>query len=254
VAAVVSARERTGFAALALAVAAKAYPLVLLPLAAVHVGRRRGRRELLVGLGIFLVVLLAVVLPFAVLAPHGLVASFRDQAGRPLQLESLGSAFLLVAHQLGLYHPTVVSSHGSQNLAGDLPDGLASAETALAVAAVAAVRLAFGSRRRGHEAFLAASAAAVTAFVAFDKVLSPQFLVWLVPLVPLVAGASGLAATVLLAAALVLTQLWFPLRYWHLVALSDSAWLVLARDLVLVALFGVLVAAIRREPARSGSS
>jgi len=129
-AAFVSARERAGFAALALAVAAKAYPLVLLPLAAVHVGRRRGRRELAIGLAVFLAVLVAVVLPFAVLAPHGLVASFRDQAGRPLQIESLGSAFLLAAHQLGLYGPTVVSSHGSQNLAGDLPDGLASAETA----------------------------------------------------------------------------------------------------------------------------
>ena len=54
------------------------------------------------------------------------------------------------------------------------------------------------------------SAAAVVAFVALGKVLSPQFLIWLAPLVPLVAGRRGLRASVLLVVALVLTQLWFP--------------------------------------------
>jgi hypothetical protein len=48
-----------------------------------------------------------------------------------------------------------------------------------------------------------------------------------------------LTASVLLAAALIFTQLWFPYRYWDL-ALHFGAlesWLVLLRDLVLVALF-----------------
>ena len=91
------------------------------------------------------------------------------------------------------------------------------------------------------------AAAAVVAFVALGKVLSPQFLIWLVPLVPLVRGRRGLVASLVLAAALVLTQLWFPYRYWDLALHFDTAasWLVLARDLVLVALLVVLV-----EPSR----
>ncbi len=54
-------------------------------------------------------------------------------------------------------------------------------------------------------------------------------------------------ASALLAVALVLTQLWFPYRYWDLALRFDepASWLVLARDLVLVALLVVLV-----EPAR----
>jgi hypothetical protein len=87
------------------------------------------------------------------------------------------------------------------------------------------------------------SAAALVAFVALGKVLSPQFLIWLAPVVPLVGGLRGLRASVLLAAALVVTQLWFPSRYWDLARALDSvpSTLVLLRDLVLVAVLVTLV-------------
>jgi hypothetical protein len=87
-------------------------------------------------------------------------------------------------------------------------------------------------------------------------VLSPQFLIWLVPLVALVDGRRGVRAMGMLAVALVLTHLWFPRRYWDYVYTFDglTASLVLARDLALVALAVLLVSPLRataREPARS---
>jgi hypothetical protein len=252
-AALLAGRERVGLGVLALAVAAKIYPVVLLPAALVLVWRREGPRAALAGLGVFAAVLVLVLIPFAVIAPGGLVDSVETQLGRPLQIESLGSSFLLAGHRLGVYDATVVSSRGSQNLSGALPDALGVAQTVLQALAVALVWWLFASGRGGRASFVAACAATVAGFVAFGKVLSPQFLIWLIPLVPLVAGRIGIAASGLLGAALVTTQLWFPFRYWDVVALERAAWLVLVRDLLLVALFGLLVRAIRSPRAETRS-
>ena len=249
-AALAAGRPRLGLGVLGLAVAAKLYPLVVLPLALLHVWRARGRREALAGLGVFAAVLAVVVGPFAVLGWDGLVESVTRQTGRPLQLESLGAAVLLAAHRLGLYEATVETSHGSQNLVGPLPDALASVQTVAQALAVALVCVVFARSLRDPARLLAASAAAVTAFVAFGKVLSPQFMIWLLPLVPLVAARGALVAPVLFAAALVATQAWFPRRYWDVVALEPVAWLVLVRDVLLVALFVALVLTARGRGAR----
>ena len=98
--------------------------------------------------------------------------------------------------------------------------------------------------------FLRYAAACVCAFIVCGKVLSPQYLLWLVPLVPLVRGRRGLAATALLTAALVLTQVWFPQRYFAYALDFHLAGVVLLRDLVLVALLAVLAWPARlAEPA-----
>ncbi len=245
-AALVGGRHRVGCGLLGLATAAKLYPGVMLPVALVWIGRRRGWREAMLGLVAFVGVVIAVFLPFFILSPGGVWESLSSQLGRPLQIESLGAAILLAAHQVGLYEPTVVSTHGSQNLDGSLPDALAAVQTALQVLALAAVWLLFARGRSDGERLLLGCASAVVAFIAFGKVLSPQFLIWLVPLVPLVGGTAGLGASVVLAAVLVVTQGWFPLNYWEVVALEPVGWLVLLRDLLLLGLFGTLVVAMRR--------
>src|SRR5207249_7530757 len=88
--------------------------------------------------------------------------------------------------------------------------------TALEAVALLAIWIAFARGSAERERLVRYAAAAVAAFVAFAKVLSPQFLIWLIPLVPLVRGRRGLAGSAALAAALVLTQIWFPFRYWQL--------------------------------------
>jgi len=252
-AAFVAGRNRVGAGVLGLAVAAKLFPAVLVPIAAVWIWRRRGRGEALICLGVFAAVVCLVFLPFVVIAPHGVWHSVTTQTSRPLQIETLGAGVLLVAHAVGGLSITMRPSHGSQNLAGSAPDALAVVQTILQAAALLATWSWFARGPVTRERLVRASATAVCAFVAFGKVLSPQFLIWLIPLVPLVRGRRGVAASALLATALVLTQIWFPFRYWDLALRFDptASWLVLVRDLVLVSLFAVLSWPSRPRPGDS---
>jgi hypothetical protein len=254
-AAFVAGRDRLGSGVLGLAVAAKIFPVVLVPVAAAWVWRRSGRREALVCLAVFLAVVLACFVPFLALAPDGVWHSVTTQTSRPLQIETLGAGVLLVAHAVGGLGTTMRSGHGSQNLAGNGPDALATVQTVLQLAALIATWIWFARGPATQERLIRASTAAVCAFVAFGKVLSPQFLIWLVPLVPLVRGTRGLAASALLGLALVLTQLWFPFRYWDLALhfATFPSWLVLLRDLTLVAVFAVLIVPTGGERAAARS-
>jgi uncharacterized membrane protein len=251
-AALLAERRRAGLGVLGLAVAAKIFPAVVVPPALVYIWRRHGRREALVCAAVFAGVLALCFLPFVILSPGGVWNSLERQANRPLQIESLGSSFLLVAHQFGAWTVHLNLSHGSQNQSGSLASALAAIQSVIQAAVVIALWIAFARGPATPERLVRYSAACVAAFVAFGKVLSPQFLIWLIPLVPLVRGWRGLAASAVLAVALVLTQLWFPYLYWDLALRQDAfaSWLVLARDLVLVAL-AVVLAMPRREPARS---
>jgi hypothetical protein len=173
------------------------------------------------------------------------------QLTRPLQVESLGSALLLVGHHLFGLGVTGETSHGSQNLAGHTADSLAVISTVLQASVLIWIWAAFARGRGDAEALVRSTAAALCVFVAFGKVLSPQFMIWLIPVVPLVRGRRGVGASVLLGVALVLTQIWFPFRYFRL-ALDFEAGLsgvLLARDLTLVALVAVLVVTLRRTTA-----
>ena len=253
-AALVSGRLRLGAGLVGLGFAAKLYPGLLLPLGLAYAWRQRGRREALLCAGVFLGVVALLFVPFLVLSPSGLAASLTRQASRPLQIESLGSALLLGAHHLFGLGLVMSSSHGSQNLAGTGPDAIAVVQSVLEAAAIIGIWVWYARGPATREELLRAGAAAVCAFIALGKVLSPQFLIWLIPLVPLVRGRRGLLASALFGAALLLTQGWFPSRYWSLALhfAATESWLVVARDLVLVALLLVLtLPRLSRTPIRS---
>jgi hypothetical protein len=236
-------RPTLGFALLGFAVTAKLYPAALLPLFCLVAWRRGLGRPLLA----FAVAVAAVFLPFAAIGWDGLWDSFDAQAQRSLQLESLGAAVLLAADRLGMYDAQVVSGSTaavSRDLAGSLPDALAIATGLLQVGAVLLVVWLVTRRPADGERLIAASAATLAGFLAFAKFISPQYLVWLLPAVPLVAAPIGIAASALLALALVLGQLWF-FHYRDVFAVEETVWLVLARDLALVALYGVLLVGLR---------
>lgn len=256
--ALVRGRDRLGGALLGAAIAIKLYPLVLVPLAAAWTWRRLGRRRALESLALCAGVVLLAYLPFLLVAPEGVASSVGRQLGRPLQIETLGAGILLALHQVTGLSVEWSSSHGSQNLDGVAAAVLAAVGTLVQVSALAVAWVAFARGRVAADRLVRFLALALAVFVAFGKVLSPQFLVWLLLAVPLVAGAAGRRAGVLYAVACACTALWFPASYWELVKELDplASWLVLLRGLALVgvvaALAGLLTATGRAR-ARSPS-
>jgi hypothetical protein len=247
-------RRRSAFALLGLAFAAKLFPALLLPPMLIYVWRRLGRREAASGGLCFFAVAFACYAPFLVLSPHGVWASLAGQASRPLQIESLGASVLLAAHQVSGVALTMGVSHGSNNLVGSVPHTLASAQAVLQPLVIALLWIGFFRGPADRERLVRTCAACICAFIAFGKVLSPQYLVWLLPLVPLVRGRRGMIAGGLLVLSMLLTQLWFPYRYLDLVYEFDAraSWLVVSRDLALVALLAVLAWPQRRAHGRDG--
>jgi hypothetical protein len=152
------------------------------------------------------------------------------------------AAALVALHNVAGLDVEMVGSHGSQNVGGDLGVGAGIAAATLQLSVLVAAWLAFSAGPVTRERLVRFAALVLVAFVALGKVLSPQFLIWLLPLVPLVGGRRGVAAGALLATALVLTQTWFPFRYWDYAREFDGTvtWIVLARDIVLVSLLAVL--------------
>jgi hypothetical protein len=217
-------RPMWGFAVLGAATAAKIYPVAILPIALVYVARACRIR----GLVWFAGVLVLTHLPFLVLGPGGLRFSYTVQAKRGLELNSLGSAFLLVTG-----HRTLRSRPpGSLDVVGGAAHALAILSAIAVVASIALVTWLYARRRLS---FFVACAAAVTGFVAFDKVFSAQYVEWLAPLGPL----GGAVASALTVVVLVLTHAVFSHRS-ALALQRDVGW-VLARDLTVVALYVWLV-------------
>jgi uncharacterized membrane protein len=241
-------RERTAYVLLALAVSAKTYPLVFLPLALMATWERGGRPLLKRALAWFLGTVFVVHLPFLIAGPGGLRFSYWIQIKRGLEVESLAASGLLVLNRLGLHHVHLhAAPPGQTEISGGLADGLATVTTLVSVAALVLVYVLYWHRRR--EPMILAWAAAVLAFVAFAKSFSPQYVNWLVPLVP----AAGAAASVLLLVIARLTHSELQ-RFLHTPGGSTNhyanvlTWWVVVRDLLVVALYGLVVVLLRRSP------
>ena len=237
------------FATLAIGAVAKFFPIVAVPLAllALH-GRRRTRRDL----GAFAAAALAFTLPFMIVAPRGVGHVGRLLLRRPLHVESLGSSILLAAHRLGVYEPTIYNSFaGSWDLAGPAARIVAIVGTAVEAAALILVWVLFARGPRGSRELLLAVAAAVAAFVTFGKVFSPQYMVWIATAVPLALGRVRTFALLATLGAVLLTHYVYVDRYQDLLQAGEVSWLLLARNLLLVALFCALTIELAtRRPRR----
>jgi hypothetical protein len=242
IAAVLRERFLAGALMLGLAVAAKIYAIVLLPIFVARLWNKGDRRGAWLAATVCAATIVVAYLPFLVLSPGGVLWSIREQVDRPLQIESTAAAALLAAHQLLSLPIGVTLSHWTVNLGGKSSQSAAVASLLAEAAVLALIWWRFSRRRQTDRAFLRSVAAATVVFVVLGKVFSPQYLLWLIPLVALVGGTTALVGSISLGVSIALTRAYFP-HYWsQLIGLQAlPTWLLFWRDAVMLFLMSVVL-------------
>jgi hypothetical protein len=225
--------------ALGIGFALKVTPAALLPLVLLLAGSPRRWVWPVTG---FALAALAGFLPYLFLAPRGVWHVFQYHIERPLQIESVLGTPALIGQALGAEWVEVGHSYGSHQLIAAGADLAADISGVLTFGALVVVYIVLLGRRAqlraAPEQLPLAVLTLLLALMTFGKVLSPQYVIWILPVVavrePLV-GALG-------ALVLLLTHIEFPALYWNLVDLQPPVLaLVAARNLLLFALFCVCV-------------
>jgi hypothetical protein len=195
------------------------------------------------GYAAFFAVLALFFVPALLLGGDSFAGSFAYHADRGLQVESLMASVLM---KLG-WVSGVVFEYGAFEARGrgvDLASSLSLPVTAVLLLVTASLTYrAYHRGRLGDRAFPRYAAALILAFMLGSKVLSPQYVIWLLPLVPLSAGgASGLVLSTVFLAACSTTTLVFPTHYDDLLNLRfPGPHLLLTRNLLLVVLWVLLL-------------
>jgi hypothetical protein len=214
--AAVSQRFRLAWFLVALAVIVKLEPIALAPTLFLyqrwHMGTRSACRSVAIGAATLAVVFI----PFFAIAPAGMKFLARFTIKRPLELETPGATIVLVLHKIAAVPVHRIQNYGSLNLEGTAARVAAVVGALLLLVAAVAILvrldrlLAFANPEEGSRLFVAAIAATTAALLVFGKVLSTQFVLWLVPAALLVEGVVGLEAIALVAVAMVLTNVEYP--------------------------------------------
>lgn len=192
------------------------------------------------GLLALMLTLLCGVAAWRAVPGRGMDQFYAYHAGRGIELGSLWAGLSMVlAKWVGLAIECRYD-HASKNIAAAWSAPLATVTLPLQVAAVAL--LAWRFHRTGGRDLMRYAAATLLAFVLLGKVLSPQYLVWLMPFVAALDGRRGRQACWLFLSAALLTTSVFPV-FWAALSCFDNLALALlnARNFMLLALFCVLV-------------
>jgi uncharacterized membrane protein YuzA (DUF378 family) len=231
-------RSATWSALLSVGVAIKAFPIFLYP--ALLRGERNLQRVIVAGAIPLLLSAAAVILTGD---EFGSAVGYHTE--RTLQVESLGASAFEVAHVLGASGISTGVGHGGFEISAS---GATAARWILVVIGAAGYLWLVWAGWRSKASNLQLVTALLAVLVVFAPVLSPQFLLWLLPIS---ACAYGLGReNLVLLVAILFTQIGLQ-NYDGVDALSGSfVWPVAARNVYLLLYLGLVAAPILRAGRR----
>ena len=246
------------FALVALGVTAKVYPIIIAPLMVIYLLRDLNMKKLIWGSISFITTLLVLNLPFYLASPENFIGFLTYHAERGLHSESTYASWLLISKLLGLTDVTGVFSYGSWNLASPLADKLAklsfpfSAILLFVLYAVYAWKLWKSPRNNlmsseNARDFVRFSTLSVAIFIASSKVFSVQYLIWLMPLIPLTEAKQTTVMWFIFAVIGIMTQFIYPYNYLNFESfLTPYVLVIIFRNILFVALT-ILIATSGRD-------
>jgi len=223
----VNRRSKTAWVFLAIATLTKIYPLIIAPVYFLIQLNRGQKKELFSGPAAFFITSAIITVPCILLSPGGFWHSFFYHAQRPLQIESTYASIveLLAAFKLLTVNFTV--GFGSTNVTGFVPDLLAKISFGVMALSLLAIYLSVyrslqKGKMNGQNLTIPADETAfavkyclmaVLFFILTCKVFSPQYIIWLLPLIPLVTQKSKNVIWMLFVLMGIITFLIFPQYY-----------------------------------------
>ncbi len=226
----------------------KIIPVLIAPLFLISLFRRRFLREMITGPALMLGSAALIALPFLLTSPSGLANAFLYHVERPLQLESSWSTPLLLMAKYGGYDVRIMNSYGSHNVFASFSDTLAALSGPITVMVLLLGFWLYWRRSSADDGaqwdpslLIRFATVAVATFIFGGKVFSPQFLIWLLPLVALIKGRDRGLLTGVFASVLLLTQWEFPARYWELYLLQKPMVVMVAARNIMLGVVLVLI-------------
>ena len=227
-------KNKTAWVFLALSLSVKMYPVIIAPLFALYLLRQKQYRRLVQGIAIFAFVLLLLNLPWAIINWDGYGNINNDESflgyhvARGLHSESSYGSIILLGQTMGLTQVDASLTYGSWNIISPLADTLAkssfyiTAVFLLSTYGLYARRLWKTPQDEGGGTLLSIEAIkqlllfsllAVLIMLLASKVFSPQYLVWVCPLLPLVAERRFFDPLLLFLVAAGISQYIYPHNY-----------------------------------------
>jgi hypothetical protein len=176
--------------ALGLGIAAKLYPVVLLPVFTAYYFANKTYRSLLnLWVGTVSAVALTFI-PFFIVSQGKLFSFLTYHKERGLQIESLPAGFISLAHNWGLIEVTTINSYGSRNIVSPLDDTVLKLLPWLLILTYTIMLInclyRFWEYRSQSDLvkfnnLVAYSLLSLLLFIITNKVFSTQYIVWLIP-------------------------------------------------------------------------
>jgi Glycosyltransferase family 87 len=230
------------YACIALGTLLKFYPALLLPVFLIAEQKESVERWYVLSrwkailLGFVATFIISIFISFTISIP-GTIGSLKYFQTRPLEIESLPASFIWLAQYIGFpYH--YLYAYTSMNVVSTISGGVGIASTMILVVGLLWV---FWKEWEGRVDLGLACLTTIVLALATSKILSPQYLLWVIPLVAYVGKPTRLWVAIW-GTVMVLTLLIYPVVYtWSSPPPTVIFLLGLARGLILLGFAGTVL-------------